>query len=105
MEPCQPYGPAATPTNACDYAVVLSSWRPDAPSSRRHCRLPTTEDTQIVSPDGFDISSSKRCKLNRKPDNVHFPQRPPIPGGISRDPKGVQWIQYDIVFEQLNLNV
>lgn len=95
--------------------ITLSLWRPVVLTSRRHRRHrrpPTTEDTQIVSPDGFDISSSKRSKLNRKPDNMHFPQRLPSRFRIQWDGAtrmggwGFQRIQYiDIVFEQLNLNV
>lgn len=107
--------PLPRPQTPRDYAVALTSRRPDVLTSRRHRRHrrpPTTEDTQIVSPDGFDISSSKRSKLNRKPDNMHFPQRLPSRFRIQWDGATrmggwvFQRIQYiDIVFEQLNLNV
>lgn len=104
--------PLPRPPTPRDYAVALTSRRPDVLTSRRHRRPPTTEDTQIVSPDGFDISSSKRSKLNRKPDNMHFPQRLPSRFRIQWDGATrmggwvFQRIQYiDIVFEQLNLNV
>lgn len=107
--------PLPRPPTPRDYAVALTSRRPDVLTSRRHRRHrrpPTTEDTQIVSPDGFDISSSKRSKLNRKPDNMHFPQRLPSRFRIQWDGATrmggwvFQRIQYiDIVFEQLNLNV
>lgn len=78
-----------------------------AATPTRPCALPTTEDTQIVSADGFDISSSKRSKLKRKPDNVHLIQ---IGGGSSQGEdeigrfKGGATVQYDIVCAPLKLN-
>lgn len=55
-----------------------------------------------MSADGFDISSSKRSKLNQRPDNVHLIQKAAPEEGEN---SGESTVQYDgIVCEPLKLN-